>query len=61
MVEAMEVAGFQRELVVPRFLPFTMSDRVPHGPLLVRLYLAFPLAHRLWGKQFLVMARKPKR
>ena len=59
MVEALEIAGFRRELVIPRFLPFTMSGRVPHRAFLVRLYLLFPLAQRLWGKQFLVMARKP--
>ncbi len=60
MLEALEVAGFQREFVIPRFLPFTMSDRVPHRPFLVRLYLRLPLAQRLWGKQFLVIARKPQ-
>jgi SAM-dependent methyltransferase len=59
MVEAMEIAGFRRELVIPRFVPFTMSLRLPHWAFLVRLYLRFPLAQRLWGKQFLVMARKP--
>jgi len=59
MVEALEIAGFRRELVIPRFLPFTMSDRVPHREFLVRLYLWFPLAQRIWGKQFLVVARKP--
>jgi len=59
MVEALEIAGFRKELVIPRFLPFTMSDRAPHAPYLVRLYLRFPLAQRLWGKQFLVIARKP--
>ncbi|MFZ0960476.1 MAG: class I SAM-dependent methyltransferase [Bryobacteraceae bacterium] len=59
MMEAMEIAGFQRELVIPRFLPFTMSGRAPHRAFLVRLYLLVPLAPRLWGKQFLVIARKP--
>ncbi len=59
VVEAMEIAGFRRELVLPRFLPFTMSDRVPYRAFLVRLYLLLPLAQRLWGKQFLVIARKP--
>lgn len=61
MVEALEVAGFQRELVIPRFLPFTMSTRVPQSAFLIRLYLQIPLAQRLWGKQFLVMARKRER
>jgi SAM-dependent methyltransferase len=59
MVEALEIAGFQMELVIPRFLPYTMSDGVPHPAFLVRLYLRLPLAQRLWGKQFLVVARKP--
>ncbi len=59
MVEAMEIAGFQRELVLPRFLPFTMTGRIPYRPFLVRLYLMLPLAQWLWGRQFLVMARKP--
>ena len=60
MVEALEIAGFQGELVIPRFLPFTMSGGIPYRPFMVRLYLLFPLAQRLWGKQFLVVARKPK-
>jgi len=61
MVEALEIAGFQSERVIPRFLPFTMSGGVPYRTFMVRMYLMFPLAQRLWGKQFLVMARKPKR
>ncbi len=59
MVEALEIAGFQKELVKPRFLPFTMSRRVPPRAWLVRPYLWLPLAQRMWGKQFLVIARKP--
>jgi SAM-dependent methyltransferase len=65
LVEALEVAGFRSELVVPRFLPYTMKgdlwERVPLGLsiLLLRLYLAFPPFWRLFGKQFLVVARKP--
>lgn len=61
MVEAVELAGFEKALVIPRFLPFSMSDRVPHWPWLVTLYLRLSLAQRLWGKQFLVIARKPPR
>ncbi|MGO8787228.1 MAG: class I SAM-dependent methyltransferase [Terriglobia bacterium] len=61
MVEALEVVGFRPELVIPRFLPFTMGTRIPIWTFLIRLYLAFPLAQRLWGKQFLVIARKSVR
>ena len=59
VAEAVEIAGFRTELVIPRLLPFTMSGRFPHRAFLVRLYLLLPLAQRLWGKQFLVVARKP--
>lgn len=59
MAEVLEIAGFRKELVIPRFLPFTMSSRVHQWAFLIRLYLASPLAQRLWGKQFLVIARKP--
>jgi hypothetical protein len=60
VVEALELAGFEIEFVIPRFLPFTMSNGFPYRPFMVRLYLALPFAQRLWGKQFLVVARKPK-
>ncbi|MGO8818241.1 MAG: class I SAM-dependent methyltransferase [Terriglobia bacterium] len=60
-VEALEITGFRIELVNPRFLPLTMRSRVPPWAFLIRLYLALPLAQRLWGKQFLVVARKPLR
>jgi SAM-dependent methyltransferase len=59
LVEALEIGGFRKELVKPRFLPFTMSGRVPPKAWLVRMYLLLPPAQQLWGKQFLVVARKP--
>jgi len=58
LVEALELNGFKTELVIPRFLPFTMRGRPPSHPLFVRLYLAFPIAWRLLGKQFLIVASK---
>lgn len=61
LLEALEIGGLQKEFVKPRFLPFTMSDRFPSWPFLVRLYLLLPWAQLLWGKQFLVIARKPPR
>ncbi len=61
MVEVLEINGFRTELVIPRFLPLTMRSRIPQWAFLIRLYLALPLAQRIWGKQFLVIARKPMR
>ncbi len=59
LMEALEIGGFRKELVKARFLPFTMSGHTPPRAWLVRLYLLFSLAQQLWGKQFLVIARKP--
>jgi SAM-dependent methyltransferase len=58
LVEALELNGFKPELVLPRFLPFTMQGRTSANPLLVRVYLAFPIAWRIFGRQFLVIASK---
>lgn len=59
LLEAMELCGFRREKVVPRFLPFTMTGRMPTLSLFVRLYLLLPICWRVLGKQFLIVARKP--
>lgn len=59
LVEGLMLAGFQPERVVDRFLPYTMHGRTPTADILIKLYLAFPLAWRFMGKQFLVVARKP--
>jgi SAM-dependent methyltransferase len=58
IVEVLELAGFQKKKVIPRFLPYTMSGRRPPPPLLVRLYLAMPIAWQIMGKQFFVVASK---
>jgi len=42
-----------------RFLPYTTRSPLPQHPSFVALYLAVPLAWRIFGKQFLVVARKP--
>jgi len=57
--EGMGLAGFEVTEVIPRFLPYTMKGKTPTHPLLVRAYLAIPLAWKVLGKQFLVTARKP--
>jgi SAM-dependent methyltransferase len=59
MAEGLELAGFERELVIPRFMPYTMAGRQPPPPIFVRIYLAMPFAWRFVGKQFLIVCRKP--
>ena len=56
--EAVEVAGFRTETLIPRFLPFTMQGKLPPSSTLVRMYLLLPPAWRLLGKQFLLVATK---
>lgn len=59
LAEALQIVGFQVEQVIPRFLPFTMKDKRPPHSALIRLYLSLPLFWRIFGKQFLIVARKP--
>lgn len=59
LVEGVVLAGLEPEVVVPRFLPYTTKSRLPQAPWLVSMYLRFPPAWRLLGKQALVVARKP--
>jgi SAM-dependent methyltransferase len=53
LVEAAELAGFVTERLTTRFLPYSTKGRLPANGLLVRAYLAVPLAWRIMGKQTL--------
>ena len=53
LVEAAAFAGFKREDVIGRFLPYSVKGRLPAHPSLVRAYLAFPPAWWIFGKQTL--------
>lgn len=57
--EALQMRGLRVEQTIDRFLPFTTQGALPTHPLLVKAYLKVPLAWRVWGKQFFVVARKP--
>lgn len=56
--EHLYAAGFEPEATIPRFLPYSFRSRFPASPTLTEWYLKVPLAWRLLGKQFLVIARK---
>jgi len=58
-VEALELTGFEPEVVIPKFLPYTVKDsKLPVRAELIRLYLRMPLAWKLVGKQMFVVARR---
>jgi SAM-dependent methyltransferase len=57
--EALENRGFAVEECISKFLPYTIIGG-PHYPLFfVRAYLLLPFAWPIFGRQFLVVARKP--
>src|SRR5262249_433411 len=58
MLEVMELAGFEKDRVIPRFLPFTMATKQPPASFLIRLYLQMPIFWPLLGKQFVIVSRK---
>jgi len=56
--EAFTQQGFTIEKCIDKFLPYTMASG-PKFPLaLVALYLRLPIAWRVLGKQFIVIAKK---
>lgn len=59
LVEILSLTGFAVERVVPRFLPYSMSQSFTPPVALVAAYLRLPLVWPLFGKQFLVVARRP--
>ena len=56
--EILMLKGYEVELCVPRFLPYTTQGVLPTHPFFVRAYLAFPPIWRFMGKQFFIVARK---
>ena len=59
LAEAAELAGLQTVKVIQRFLPYATGGRLPSSPTLTRLYLAFPPAWRILGKQTLYIGERP--
>lgn len=58
LVEAGNLAGFEPRVVIKRFLPYTTKSRLPQDARLVSLYLAFPPAWWLLGRQSLYLGEK---
>lgn len=59
LAEILRVERFQLDKVIDRFLPYTMTNRRAVPSALVLLYLRMPWLWRVFGKQFLVVARRP--
>jgi len=59
LAEALSNTGFEVEQTVARFLPYTMSGGRQHPIWTLKMYLAMPFVWPMFGKQFLVIGRKP--
>ena len=59
MAEALSLKGFCVTEKVDRFLPYTMSGGKNPPLFTVKLYLKLRFTWRFFGKQFLVVAKKP--
>lgn len=56
--ELLVASGFAIEECIPQFLPYTMKSRLPSWDVLVSTYLKLPLAWRIFGGQFFVVAKR---
>ena len=56
--ELLKMNDFSILKCVGRFLPYTMANEQTPPLFLVKLYLSFPILWKLFGKQFLIVARK---
>jgi SAM-dependent methyltransferase len=61
LAEGLQTHGFLIERSIPRFMPYTMARGSQPPVVFVRAYLALPLAWKIFGKQFLIIAQKRNR
>ncbi len=57
--EAMIMADLEIEQAIPKFLPYTMCQGIRPPIWVLRAYLKCPWAWKVFGRQFLVVSRKP--
>ena len=55
--ELLQTVGFEIDLMIPKFLPFSTKGR-PASPLLLKIYLKLPFLWRFLGGQMFVKASK---
>jgi SAM-dependent methyltransferase len=59
LIELLRKSGFEIECAQARFLPYTMANGRRFPSWVLKAYLLCPPLWSLFGKQFLVVARKP--
>jgi hypothetical protein len=54
----LQLKGFNVQICIDRFLPFTTQGTLPTHPWLVWAYLKMPFVWKFFGKQFFIVAQK---
>ena len=58
LTEALEINGFEVILNKPKFLPFTLKNRLPKNRFLLKIYLKSGFLQSIFGQQAFVAAKK---
>ena len=58
--EGIRLAGFEIQTEMARFLPYSMSQGFAPPLFFLQVYLHIPILWRFFGRQFLVIGRKPQ-
>jgi SAM-dependent methyltransferase len=58
MEEFLRLGGFREMQIIKRFLPYTMAKGLQPPIAFLSLYLKMPFLWRIFGRQFLLLARK---
>jgi len=59
VAESLRLKGFNVQQKIDKFLPYTMSGSKKPSLFSLNIYLKLPLTWKFFGKQFLVIAKKP--
>lgn len=59
LCELLVLKGFEIQLCLDKFIPYTIKSALPTHHWLIWLYIKVPIAWRILGKQFFIVARKP--
>jgi SAM-dependent methyltransferase len=60
LAEGLTSRGFQLDECLAKFLPYTMVNERAYPVAFLKLYLRLPLAWRIFGKQFVIIACRPE-
>lgn len=61
MREGLLLYNFKMERLIKKFLPYTTKSFLPKSHILLRIYLKFPIAWEIFGRQMFIVARNAQK